>query len=61
MGDDTHMGEKILPVIRQNSEKASREIGYQPAWDDMEIRKSLILADMGRDSVINEYRERLGS
>ena len=61
MGDDTHLGEKIIPVTQQNSEKSSREIGYQPAWDDMEIRKALILGDMNRDRVINEYRDRLGS
>lgn len=61
MGDDTHMGEKIIPFTQQNGEKASREIGYQPAWDDMDIKKALILADMDRESVINEYRDRLGS
>jgi hypothetical protein len=61
MGDDTHMDEKVIPTAQQNSEKALREIGYQPAWNDMEIRKALILADMDRDSVINEYRDRLDS
>ena len=61
MGDDTHMGEKIIPFSQQNREKASREIGYQPAWDDMEIRKAIILAGMDRNSVIDEYRDRLDS
>jgi hypothetical protein len=59
MGDDTHMDEKTIPPSQQNSEKALREIGYQPAWDDMKIRKALIIGDMDRDRVINEYRDRL--
>jgi hypothetical protein len=59
MGDDTHMGEKVKDVSQQNQEKANREIGYQPAWDDMEISKRLILSGMSREIVIREYRERL--
>ncbi len=59
MGDDTHMGEKIKTVTSQNAEKANREIGYQPAWDDLEISKRLILSGMSREIVIREYRERL--
>jgi len=59
MGDDTHMGEKIKAVAEQNPEKAAREIGYQPAWDDLEISKRLILSGMSREIVIREYRERL--
>jgi len=59
MGDDTHMGEKIKPATQQNSEKANREIGYQGAWDDLEISKRLILSGMSREIVIREYRERL--
>jgi hypothetical protein len=59
MGDDTHMGEKAKPLLRQNTEKSNREIGYQPAWDDLEISKRLILAGMSREIVIREYRERL--
>jgi hypothetical protein len=59
MGDDTHMGEKVKDVSQRNSEKANREIGYQPAWDDLEISKRLILSGMSREIVIREYRERL--
>ena len=59
MGDDTHMGEKIKATAEQNPEKAGREIGYQPAWDDLEISKRLILSGMSREIVIREYRDRL--
>ncbi|SFK18759.1 hypothetical protein SAMN04488082_11670 [Desulfomicrobium apsheronum] len=59
MGDDTHMGEKVKDVSQRNSEKANREIGYQPAWDDLELSKRLILSGMSREIVIREYRERL--
>ncbi len=59
MGDDTHMGEKTRDPEEQNPEKASREIGYQPAWDDLKIRKELIRANCNRKSVIEEYRSRL--
>jgi hypothetical protein len=59
MGDDTHMGEKVKDASQRNSEKANREIGYQPAWDDLEISKRLILSGMSREIVIREYRERL--
>jgi len=59
MGDDTHMGEKVKCPAANNTEKASREIGYQPAWDDLEISKRLILSGMSREIVIREYRERL--
>ena len=59
MGDDTHMGEKVKCDSVNNSEKANREIGHQPAWDDLEISKRLILSGMSREIVIREYRERL--
>ncbi|WP_246514822.1 hypothetical protein [Desulfonema limicola] len=59
MGDDTHMGEKILEPGRQNPEKALREIGLQTAWDDLNIRKTLILANFNRERVIEEYKSRL--
>ncbi len=59
MGDDTHMGEKVKAESAQNQEKAGREIGYQPAWDDLEISKRLILSGMSREIVIREYRDRL--
>jgi len=59
MGDDAHMGEKIKPPAEQDPVKASREIGYQPAWDDVLIRKSLIVAHASRQTTIAAYRERL--
>ncbi len=42
-----------------NGSKARREIGLQPAWDDLSIGKKLIVADMDRARVIGEYRARL--
>ncbi|MFW5640965.1 MAG: hypothetical protein ACOC0H_07415, partial [Thermodesulfobacteriota bacterium] len=59
MGDDTHMAEKARPVREQNPEKADREIGFQPAWDDLTIRKTLIMAGCSRKEVICEYKNRL--
>ncbi|MFP4459681.1 MAG: hypothetical protein ACLFSQ_08860 [Candidatus Zixiibacteriota bacterium] len=59
MGDDTHLGAKLLPPKYQKREKANREIGFQPAWDDMHIRKSLIRGNFSRKRVIIEYKERL--
>jgi len=61
MGDDCHMGEKVRDPRIQDDEKASREVGVQPAWDDLDIRKRLIVADQSRDTVIREYRERLAA
>jgi len=45
---------------KQDREKVSREIGIQPAWEDMDIRKALITAHMNRRLVIEEYKNRLG-
>ena len=59
MGDDTHMSEKVRNPEVQNPEKAKREIGYQPAWDDFSIRKALIKASVDRHKVIKEYKQRL--
>ncbi|MBF0225004.1 MAG: hypothetical protein HQK76_06070 [Desulfobacterales bacterium] len=59
MGDDTHMGEKIRKPDEQDVEKASREIGFQPAWDDYSICKTLIIANASRENVIDEYKERI--
>ncbi len=59
MGDDTHMGEKVRPLNQQDPEKANREIGFQPPWDDLLIRKQLAIADMDRLKVIEEYRSQL--
>ncbi len=59
MGDDTHMGEKTYAPGNGNSSKLRREIGLQPAWDDLSIGKKLIVADMDRVRVIEEYAARL--
>lgn len=59
MGDDCHMGEKTKARELQDEAKASREIGYQPAWDNLNIRKKLVIHGVSRRSVIREYRERL--
>ncbi len=59
MGDDTHMGEKVKPLDKQNVLKASREIGYQPAWDDLRIQKRLVLHNISREKVIEQYKELL--
>lgn len=59
MGDDTHMSEKIRPVELQNPEKAEREIGVQPLWYDMKIRKSLIVGNGTIGKVIEDYKLRL--
>ncbi|MGD2108618.1 MAG: hypothetical protein PVI86_04425 [Phycisphaerae bacterium] len=61
MGDDCHMGEKVKDPEYRDPEKAGREIGVQPAWDDLAIRKSLIVADADRGSVIERYKARLGT
>jgi len=60
MGDDCHMSEKTRDPAEQDPEKASREIGLQPAWHDYAIRKSLIMNGVSRRKVIDSYRERLG-
>lgn len=60
MGDDTHMGEKTLKRTNgTDPAKAKREIGLQPAWDDLAIGKKLIVADMDRPRIIEEYAARL--
>ncbi|MCA9482933.1 MAG: hypothetical protein KC553_04275 [Nitrospina sp.] len=59
MGDDCHLSEKIKEPQCQNREKVSREVGYQPAWDDLAIRKSLIVANTDRGKLIEEYVARL--
>ena len=59
MGDDCHMGEKVKDPEVQNKEKSSRQIGVQLAWDDLNIRKSLNLANTDRSKLIDEYKERL--
>lgn len=59
MGDDCHMGEKTKPLNQQDAAKAGREVGLQPAWDDLAVRKRLIVNNISRHSVIKEYRDRL--
>jgi hypothetical protein len=59
MGDDCHMGEKVKEPRHQDPEKAGREIGVQPPWDDLNIRKPLIVAKADRANLIREYRARL--
>jgi hypothetical protein len=59
MGDDTHFGEKVKDPAHQDTAKASREIGVQPAWNDLMIKKRLIVANMDKNRVIHEYKSRL--
>lgn len=59
MGDDTHFGEKVKDPAHQDMVKASREIGVQTAWNDLMIKKKLIVANMDKDRVIHEYKSRL--
>lgn len=59
MGDDCHMGEKVKDPRHQDALKASREIGVQPPWDDLNVRKSLIIARADRRTLIREYKDRL--
>ncbi|MHC1753622.1 hypothetical protein [Humidesulfovibrio sp.] len=60
MGDDTHMSEKLRNPDPA-SDKVQREIGVQPAWDDIGIRKRLLASGMDRACVINEYTARLSA
>jgi len=60
MGDDTHMSEKIRNPDK-TSDKVLREIGVQPAWEDIGIRKRLLASGMDRACVINEYTARLSA
>jgi hypothetical protein len=59
MGDDCHMSEKILLPSEQDPRKAEREVGLQPAWDDLNLRKKLIADQACRACVIRRYTERL--
>ncbi len=61
MGDDTHLGEKARDPAQQDPEKARREVGLQPAWEDVAIRKTLIMAGVDRMKVIEEYEGRIGA
>ncbi len=59
MGDDAHMSEKIKDPTQIEAAKYYRDIGVQPAWEDLAIRKSLIVGDFSREKMIKEYRDRL--
>jgi hypothetical protein len=59
MGDDTHMSEKTRPPHERNHLKVNREIGVQPPWSDLAIRKKLVVAHMDKRDVMQEYRARL--
>ncbi|MDO8720870.1 MAG: hypothetical protein Q7J31_01415 [Syntrophales bacterium] len=59
MGDDTHMSEKFLPRHAQSPDKVAREVGYQPAWHEITIIKSLNMGDFDRNRMILEYKNRL--
>ena len=59
MGDDTHLGEKVKAPAQQRPEKVKREIGYQPSWEDLDIRKNLIRSSFLKDRIITEYKARL--
>ena len=59
MGDDTHLSEKLRDAPLTG--KPAREVGLQPAWDDLSVRKRLLAAGMDRTSVITEYKARLAS
>lgn len=59
MGDDAHMAEKVKDPAVQDPVKAAREIGLQPGWEDLNIRKQLISANINKTGLIREYRERL--
>jgi hypothetical protein len=59
MGDDTHLSEKVRPPEEQDQEKAGREVGLQPAWEDGTIARALAVAGMNKRQIIQEYRQRL--
>jgi hypothetical protein len=59
MGDDCHLGEKIKEKRMQDTDKAKREVGVQPLWDDPKILKALSKAGFNKKKVIEVYRDRL--
>jgi hypothetical protein len=60
MGDDTHLSVKAGEPDRQEPAKLEREVGLQPAWDELAVSKSLSLAGASRSAFMAEYRARLG-
>lgn len=59
MGDDTHLSVKVRDPEGVERSKLEREVGWQPAWDDVGIRKGLSLTGASRRRIIEEYMERL--
>ncbi len=59
MGDDTHMSEKAKEPNQAEASKYYREIGVQPAWEDLSIKKSLIVGNFSRESMMDRYMARL--
>jgi len=59
MGDDTHLSVKIRDPETMEKSKLEREIGLQPAWDALGIRKKLSLSGSDRRRTIEEYKGRL--
>ena len=59
MGDDCHMSSKLFKPDAENRDSSGREVGYQPAWHEMTVRKSLKMGDYDRVRIIREYRSRL--
>ena len=60
MGDDTHMSVKIKDPATLEKSKLEREIGLQPVWDEIGMRKTLSLVGASRETVIEQYKQRLG-
>ncbi len=59
MGDDTHMSEKLKDPVQIEAAKYYRDIGVQPAWEDLTIKKSLIIGSFSREKMIHDYKDRL--
>lgn len=59
MGDDTHLSEKLKDPVQIEAAKYYRDIGVQPAWEDLIIKKSLIIGSFSREKMIQDYRARL--
>ncbi|MFH1080846.1 MAG: hypothetical protein V1766_11435 [Pseudomonadota bacterium] len=59
MGDDCHLSAKLLGADAQKQDSAGREVGYQPAWHEISIRKSLKMGNFDRKCIMEEYRSRL--
>ncbi|MEW5912462.1 MAG: hypothetical protein AB1814_07890 [Thermodesulfobacteriota bacterium] len=59
MGDDCHLSVKVQDPALVEPAKLEREVGLQPAWDELAISKTLSLANASRGQIIHEYRKRL--